>query len=175
MPEPVTKRLGERGKDPTGTIRDCTCSHKVPGLVAYAREQIALKKVQRSLKEDQELQQRERDSVESAHRSPDMSSVTVASAGSFRSAGDSSVSKRPRLDSVAEQLTFTNRWVAKLNRTAANLVIKEATLLVLVQKPAFKELVSAAIEFGHHVGMGVYTNMSKGKLRNIAIPEVIAR
>ena len=46
---------------------------------------------------------------------------------------------------------------------------------MLAQKPAFKELINAAIEFGERVGSGVYNRMPPKKLRNTAIPDVIAR
>lgn len=109
------------GKDPTATIKDCLCSSMVPGLVAYAREQIALKKQQRQLKGDLEQQQREKDAADAAHREVrDQSNVTMASAGSLRTPGECSVSKRARSGSVAEQLDFTNRWVTMLDRTVAN-------------------------------------------------------
>jgi hypothetical protein len=79
----------------------------------------------------------------------------MASVGSFRTLGECSVLKRPRSGNVSDQLDFTNRWVTVLDRAIANLVIEEATPLVLARKPAFRELVSAAIEFGERVGVGV--------------------
>ena len=163
---------GSGKKDVAATIKDCPCSGKVPGLQAWAREEVHKKCLAREKRKVTDAQQAEKDSARESS-----SEVTIAPAGSLISPGcsGSSANKRPRVGSIADHLSFTSRWATMLDRAIANLVIEEATPLALVQKPAFRELIDNAIGFGANVGQGVYSHMGKAKLRNGVIPDVITR
>ena len=82
-------------RDVTATIRVCYEAHSVPGLVAYARQEIQSKLQAREAKEEQRRQQVEKDSAREGHRDS-QSGATMASGASLSQAGsgEGSVSKR---------------------------------------------------------------------------------
>jgi hypothetical protein len=138
------------GKDPNATIKDCSLACRVPGLVAYARSENRLKTEARNMRLLESRFQREKDAAESEAANESMSEsvdngfVRVVPPGSIRKPPVTKQGQR----NASEQIGFVNRFNSKLDRSIANLVIEEATPLVFPTKPAFREMIDAAIEYG---------------------------
>ena len=162
------------GKQTSGTIKDCPCSHKIAGLQQFARAQNRLKAPAREEKISTARLQQQRDEAakEAAIHAIDSTSTftTQVSAGSLRKGATVGT---PRL--ASRSLEFVGAWSAKLDRAIAQVVIEEATPLVFPQKPAVREAIDAAIEFGVNVGSGVYCHAGKKRMRNEVIPHVVTK
>ena len=77
--------------------------------------------------------------------------------------------------STPDRIKFVAGWVSKQDRSIANLVVEETTLLALASKPAFRQMIDTAIEIGTHIGKDVYAHSGEKRLRNDTIPAVIKK
>lgn len=72
------------------------------------------------------------------------------------------------------KLEFTGSHIAKLEKSIAKHMVEDNEVLVVHQKPAFREMIDTAIAFGADVGKGVFKHPGKKRMRDVTIPDVIA-
>ena len=126
--------------DPSATITRCACPHKVPGLAAFAKKETA---AHRKGKADKDLAIKMQKQLDEARRREEME--RISSSLPTGSVTTSKLSKdQPTLTSQSWQVAHKQELDLAIERH----IVEDATPLSLPQKPAFKEMIANAIEYG---------------------------
>lgn len=151
----------------------------IPGLAEWARKAKRQLQKDREDKAEKEKQQRVKDEAERAALRAAQGSPDVAGAESCGAPGP----KRPLPDygkptTTREQaeLNFAKIYDVNLDRAIGNFIVEAAAPLVTAQQAAFREVVDTAIEYGHHVGKGVFKHKGQKRIRDAVravIPELV--
>jgi len=140
----------------------------------WARSENVRKKDNRHQKHDLDHRQQELNSVTDSRPTTSrlLTSIGVSSAHGSVGSDEKKPDRKVKFN-TQEKLSFVNAWTVQLDNAIGNLIVEEATPLVLASKPGFRELIDKAIEFGAEVGSNVYAHAGKKRLRQEIIPRVI--
>jgi hypothetical protein len=153
--------------DSSATISRCTSADSIPGLVSFA------KSVTAKLKADRRQKILEKQMEVEVEKETRRAALEVAAASlAAESAGSTSGSGQP----VQGRLTFHASSRENLDKAIMLHIVEDGQILGLPQKPAFREMLDAAIAYGAETkGKVAYPPPGKKRIREDLLDNTVDR